>query len=200
VSAVYADGSDATTGAFAMLPVTAARRNVQGGVSDFYEQGVAVSLEARPQNGYKFDGWFQGRDGTRLVSASPAFVRKVESGETLYAKFSQDADAIFRWEGSADNKMLAWRSKRYVAAMPLNLSSARVYADGYPVTLRVYTASSPDDPKTKIVAGMTVRGQCGFRLPMARPDKYVEVEVRADVAVTSVAVATSMGEIRGGSA
>jgi hypothetical protein len=81
-----------------------------------------------------------------------------------------------------------------VSTQPFNFSAARVYADSYPVTLKVFTASSPDSPSAStpsVVA--SARDQNGFRLPMARPEKYFEVEVVSQYDVSDVSVATSMG-------
>jgi hypothetical protein len=73
------------------------------------------------------------------------------------------------------------------------MSSARLYADGYPVTLVVYKSSSPDAPMNNAnVAGIIIGNQDARRLPMRRPEKYIEIEVRGDDTITGVAVASAM--------
>jgi hypothetical protein len=73
------------------------------------------------------------------------------------------------------------------------MSSARLYADGYPVTLVVYKSSSPDAPMNDAnVAGISIGNQDARRLPMRRPEKYIEIEVRGNEPITDVAVSTAM--------
>jgi len=175
-----------------------------------YTAGPPVSFEviegsdfaaiAIADNGYKFDGWYSGAAATsgQLVSTDAQFTQTMDtittpSVNTLYAKFSQDTEAVYEWEGSAVNKMMTWRSKRYVSTRPVNMSSARLYADGYPVTLVVYKSSSPDAPMNDAnVAGISIGNQDARRLPMRRPEKYIEIEVRGDETITEVAVASAM--------
>lgn len=163
-------------------------------------EGDAFTAIALAANGYKFDGWYSGAAATfgQLVSTDAQFTQTMNtittpSVNTLYAKFSQDTDAVYEWEGSTVNKMMTWRSKRYVSTRPVNMSSARLYADGYPVTLVVYKSSSPDAPLNDAnVAGIIIGNQDARRLPMRRPEKYIEIEVRGNEPITDVAVSTAM--------
>ena len=163
-------------------------------------EGDAFTAIALAANGYKFDGWYSGAAAAagQLVSTDAQFTQTMNtfddySVNTLYAKFSQDTDAVYEWEGSAVNKMMTWRSKRYVSTRPVNMSSARLYADGYPATLVVYKSSSPDAPMNDAnVAGISIGNQDARRLPMRRPEKYIEIEVRGDDTITGVAVSTAM--------
>jgi uncharacterized repeat protein (TIGR02543 family) len=163
-------------------------------------EGDAFTAIALAANGYKFDGWYSGAAAAagQLVSTEAQFTQTMDtittpSVNTLYAKFSQDTDAVYEWEGSAVNKMMTWRSKRYVSTRPVNMSSARLYADGYPVTLVVYKSSSPDAPMNDAnVAGIIIGNQDARRLPMRRPEKYIEIEVRGNKPITDVAVSTAM--------
>ena len=198
VSVIYAAGCDEAVGRFAMVPVTGARVSVFGGVSDKYVQGSEVTLEARALNGYTFTGWFLDAAGAgTAVSLSASMRVTVATGVSYYARFAKDTNAVYRWEGSEQPKRLTWRGKRFAAAVPVNLSAATVQADGYPVTLRVYAASSPDAPGGNCVAELAVPGCAGVRLPRARPERFVELEVSARVDVTCVVAATSMEGLRG---
>lgn len=193
VTVRFADGCDTSNGGFTMTPVTAERETVQGGITDKYLQGSDVVLSAEVENGYVFSGWFYDRAATNLASLETTFTHSVLAPTEFYAKFTQDTDAIYKWEGDTVNKMASWRSKRFMASKPFNPSSARVYADAYPVTLSIFMSSSPDAPSlTEPTVSVHARNQDGFRLPMARPEKYIEIELRSQHDVTEAVVSTSM--------
>jgi uncharacterized repeat protein (TIGR02543 family) len=195
VNAKFAAGCDSSNGDFTMSPVTVDREDVLGGVSDSYMQGSSVTVSADVENGYVFAGWYYDKNATVLASLEPVFVKVIDGPVDLYAKFTQDTDAVYKWVGGTANKLLTWRSKRFLASKPFNPTSARIYADGYidNVTLNLYMAESPDKPSpSKPTVSVLARNQNGFRLPMARPDKYLELEVTATVDVTEVTISTSM--------
>ncbi|MDX9860931.1 MAG: hypothetical protein RBS99_08425, partial [Rhodospirillales bacterium] len=192
----YATGSDATMGGIEIEPI-----------GKYYHAGVTVYCDlldasdftavAKPANGYKFDGWYSSATPSSgaLVSVAAQYTQTIETGSvnTLYAKFSQDTEAVYEWEGESVTKMAVWRSKRYVGTKPMNMTSARVYSDGYPVSMSVYSASSPDHPVLEgSAASIDVLDQDARRLPMRRPEKYVEIEVRSMETVAEVAVSTAM--------
>ena len=176
-----------------MSPKTEEFLDIPGGIQDMFLQGDKITLSVSVKNGYVFAGWFRDAACNTQASTSPVFEHTVVAPTSFYAKFLQDASAIYRWEGRTDNKMMTWRSKRFVAARPLNLSSARVYADRYPLTLRLFTASSPDAPSSVPASELRINEQGARRLPVSRPEKYVEFEVEAQGDVTEVAASTSMG-------
>lgn len=193
VSQMYASGCNSSMGSLEMSPATAERSVVQGGISDKYLQGSHVELSATVENGYVFLGWYYDAAGTMLASADLFYTADIPAPSTFYAKFAQDTNAIYKWEGGTERKMLEWRSKRYVSNKPFNPSSAKVYSDAYPVTIRLFASSSPDSPPaSKPTVSVDVRKQDGFRLPMARPEKYLEIEVLSTVEVSELAVSTSM--------
>jgi len=195
VRVLFANGNDATMGGFT-LPLSESGSqpsDTQNGIKNRYLQGEEIALGAYVGNGYLFTGWFYGADGTSLISTDPNYVFKVNSAIIIYAKFARDANAIYKWEGGTDNKMASWRSKRFVASKPFNPSSARVYADAYPVTLSIFMSSSPDAPSALTpTVSLYARSQDGFRLPMARPEKYIEIELRSQHDVTEAVISTSM--------
>lgn len=193
VRAKFANGSNETNGSVFMSPKTEEFLDISGGIQDMFLQGDKITLSVSVKNGYVFAGWFRDADCQTPASTSPVFEHTVVAPTSFYAKFLQDASAIYQWEGRTDNKMMTWRSKRFVAAQPLNLSSARVYADRYPLTLRVFTASSPDAPSGVPASELRINEQGARRLPVSRPEKYVELEVAAQGDVTEVAASTSMG-------
>lgn len=194
VRMMYASGSGISMGTLSMSPVTSERAVIQNGVSDKYAQGSDVVFSASPAGGCRFDGWYRDAACVNLESSSVSYTLRVVAPATLYAKFSQHSGSIYRWDSGTSAKMMLWRSKRYVAARPLSLSAARIYADAYPATLSVFTASSPEGPSdTDPAIRVSASRQDGFRLPMVRPEKYLELQVETNADVTDVAVATSMG-------
>ncbi len=173
--------------------------NESGGVvvQASFVPGSSVSAVALPKSGYKFAGWFTAQAGTgSAVSTKMEFPLSISAGgATYYAKFTQDASAIYEWEGDTVSKRLTWRSKRHVSTRPFNPTSAIVDADFYPVVLSVATASSPDSALSRQVS-ITVAGKTPRRLPVVRPEKYVEISVQSVGVVNEVAVGTSMEGIR----
>lgn len=96
---------------------------------------------------------------------------------------------LFTWN-TGDALTAVWKSKRFVLPYRHNLSCAKVKADGYPVTLKLYADGALK--MTKSVAGPDP-----FRLPSKfRPERY-EVEISGDEAVTAVALASSNEELAG---
>ena len=200
VSCGYCTGSDLSLGGFEMTPETDDRTTSTGSKSDIYTQGESVTFVADIANGYVFAGWFSNSDGSagHLVSSLSTYTVTVQTSFSLFAKFVVDDSAVYMWEGGTTNKRVEWRSKRYVATKPFNPSAARVYADSYPsispVTLNLYMESSPSSPSlTTPTVSVNARKQDSFRLPMARPEKYLEIEILSSDDVTEAVVSTSMG-------
>lgn len=189
----YADGCNSTNGGFTMSPVTSERMTVHSGISDKYLQGVGVTLAAYIENGYLFDGWYYGSTGTALISTNPTLTHFVEAPVEIFARFIPDTNAVYTWEGGIVNKMIEWISRRYVASKPFNPSAAKVYADTYPVELSIYMCSSPDSPSGTEPTIVSATDQDGFRLPMERPEKYIEIGIKATAVVQNATVSTSMG-------
>ncbi len=155
---------------------------------------MSVTLSAIPANGYVFSGWFASAAATGTAdSTSSSYTITVATTLTLYAKFVQDSDAIYKWQGDSVNKMLSWRSKRYVATKPFNPVCAKVFSGVYPAALNLFMSGPPDSPSLTPTVAVSARNQNGFRLPMARPEKYMEIEVQVSGEVTEVVVSTSMG-------
>jgi hypothetical protein len=82
-----------------------------------------------------------------------------------------------------------------MASRPFSPSAICVLADGYPLTATVKMASSPDAIDTRMMA-VALLSQDGRRLPLSRPERFAEVEIRSVHAVNSVTVSTSMEGVR----
>ena len=193
VTCGYVTGVDPAVGEISMEPITANRTQTGTTLEDIYAQGTEVTFSTDVSNGYMFVGWYSDATGTTLVSAEPIYTVAISLGLTLFAKFALDDHAIYKWGGGSTNKTLTWRSKRYMSSKPFALSSARIYADVYPVTLNVYVSSSPNAPSpTTPNATLTITSQDPRRLASIRREKYVEIEAVATGDVTQMAVAGSM--------
>lgn len=189
ITATRANGSERTFGDISIEGGTEAG---DGSWSVEAEQNVYVTLVAVPRNGYKFVGWFAGYDHAGAPeSADREFRLKVQSTATYYAMFAQDANAIYEWEGGAVSKRLEWRSKMFVASRPFNPVALRVDALGYPVECEVGVFSSPEAEAVR-KGKVSPASQMARRLPLLRPERYVQVTVRADREVDRVIVGTSM--------
>jgi hypothetical protein len=196
VTAAYASGSNASMGGLDISPI-GANYVVGPPIQCDLHSGDSFTVGAIPINGYKFEGWFPSAAATgTATSTSPYFTQTLSlsgSVNTLYAKFAQDANAVYLWEGDTTNKMLIWRSKRFVSTRPVNFSAARVLADGYDVKLNVFSSSSPDAPAVDgATTTLTIGAQEARRLPRMRPEKCIEVEVQSQYPVSGVAISTAM--------
>lgn len=190
VTVGYFSGSNASMGAIDLTP----RGDEWKGpptIQSKYRPGRELTVLALPNNGYKFMGWYK---GGQVLTTDSQYVFEVPSEPIeLLARFAQDKDAVYLWEGGQYNKWMSWISKRFVTAKPLNMTSARVYADGYPVELTVHTSSSPDAPRgngRKVM--IQVERQDARRLPRLRPEKYIELEIQGQDVVQEAAISTSM--------
>lgn len=126
---------------------------------------------------------------------------------TLYAVFAIDSDnpgtnigKILKWEGDKKNKTMLWKSKIYVGDKPFNPGTCRVDACGYGnddkaslLKLTVSGFSSPDTQPTTSATLPIVNSQNARRLPRLRPERYMQVEVEANVEVDALFIGTSMG-------
>ena len=195
VSALYADGYDSTQGSIILSPTGLNRVESALGVQAEFLASDTVVLSAVPANGYKFAGWYSDYAATALVSANTTLtLTDVEAPVTRYAKFVQDANAVYVWEGGAVPKYQTWRSKRLEASAPFDPACVRVLADGYPVVLKIYACSSPNSPSPTVpTKSLTLMNQDGMRLPSARKERYFEIEVSSSYAINDIVMSTSMG-------
>ncbi len=191
----YATGSNRTMGTLDITPagVNGIARQPRT-VNAAYRNGAKVTASVTIENGYKFAGWYSDQSHTTLISRLVNYTFTMGSTAVeLFAAFAPSENGVWEWEGSTDNKTMVWRSRRYVLAQPTNLTSAAVYADDYPMELKAAYASSPDPEKDGWTdRAIEVKDQDPRRLPLARPEKYIELEVTSAHPVTRVAAGTSM--------
>lgn len=197
LSAFYATGSDSTMGYMTMSPKGEVESVTPAGTVGQYLEDDVVVVEAVPKNTFKFVGWYLDAATTQLFTTNRSFsvtVWETAEEEVYYAKFAQDDNAVYLWEGGTAPKNAVWRSKRMEASAPFDPTCVRVQADGYPVTVNIYACSSPNTPSpsvpTKRVYAMS---ESPVRLPSGRKERYFEVEVESPYPVNDVVMSSSLG-------
>lgn len=200
----YATLSNPTMGAIAVVGVDAddaAAQIASDGMSARATQGKHITIRAVPANGYRFTGWYL----SPAAAGNPAYSDAEESirvttQRTIYAKFAKDTHSVCEWEGSSTPKVLVWRSKTYESSRPFNPSACRVDALGYAgdgkgtiLELTVDMFSAPDSVATATSTLNNIANQSARRLPVRRMERYMQVEVKANVEVDALLVGTSMG-------
>ena len=205
----FADGSTVVNGGLKIDGIEVADDTIQDKIetetetSATYTQNDIVRISVDIKNGYLFAGWFYDPGCTTPVRDSVVgdvtythldaeYVFKVGSPVTICAKFVEDVDAIYRWEGSDERKMMRWVSKTYASNRPFDPSCLRVDALKYPVDVRVGMFSSPDGVAAK-EKRVTVATDAPRRLKLLRPERFASVELRSDGEIDAVYVSTSMG-------
>lgn len=164
------------------------------------KQKKAVIMAA-PRPGFAFAGWYTLADGVYTAVSGAAAVYEVESvtspATTYYAEFvASTISNVKAWNGNAAAaKTFEWQSKVYVGAQFFKMQSVRVYSDGYPVTLKLFAASSPDGVfgDSARTVSVTLTGQSPRRLPKMRPEKYFAFRVSGYARINHVGISSSMG-------
>lgn len=108
--------------------------------------------------------------------------------DTLYIV---QGGSIYSWNRGATNLTMKWRGKEWVSDVRQDWNSARIEADGYNVTLRLYAENA-------LVQTVTVTTHDSVRLPKMQPERIWSIEVESSVAaINMVAVGTSKRELIG---
>lgn len=198
VGVSFCDGSRGL-GTLLMDGETEARVETDDSVVDFIMQGERITIGVNVANGYMFDGWYRNPNGTGLVSKGQRYSFDVSTSSIYYAKFVEDRNAIYRWEGSEILKTLRWKSKIYASNKPFDPSCARIDADGYSVGLKVEMFSSPDKAASggnpSAIKALEVSNQNARRLPKNRPERFCQIDITASHEIDAVIIGTSMEEI-----
>lgn len=174
------------------------------GATAIVQKGKKAVIMASPRPGFAFAGWFTLSDGVWTAVEGATAVHEIDyvtSPMTVYyAQFvASTMSNVKAWNGNAAvAKTCEWRSKVYVGSQFFRLSACRVYADAYPVTLKIYIASSPDDifgsgaRTTEVV----IQNQNPRRLPLVRPEKYFAFKVSGYARISHVGIASSMEALK----
>jgi hypothetical protein len=173
---------------------------LENGATANVDDGGECEITAIPANGYRFVGWRVASEGSAVISTNPVYSFTVNGNAIYYAEFAvSDGEALKLFEGSDSNMTLRWAGKTYLAPMPICLSSARIYADAYPVRLDIGMSDNPSHPAIATnVLTSTAQTQNPFRLPMRRPRKSIVLTIEATDVVSEVSVGTSMEGLKNG--
>lgn len=161
-------------------------------------------IMAAPRPGFAFAGWFTLNEGvwTAVEGAKAVYeIPYVTSPMTVYyAQFvASTLSNVKQWNGDMRvAKTCEWQSKVYVGSQFFQLSSCRVYADAYPVTLKIMMSSSPDGVfgERAHTAEITITNQDPRRLPRVRPEKYFAFRVTGYARINHVGIASSMEALK----
>lgn len=161
-------------------------------------------IMAAPRPGYAFAGWYtkEGDDWVPVVGAKAVYeIDYVTSPMTVYyAQFvASTVSNLKEWNGNAAiAKTCEWRSKVYVGSQFFRLSCCRVYSDAYPVKLKVFASSSPNNifGDNARVVEVTINNQNPRRLPMMRPEKYIAFSISGYSRINHVGIASSMEALK----
>lgn len=215
----YCNGNNVTNGDLQISGVAVADSSIEDKkqtgeeTSATYTQNDVVKIYVDIKNGYLFDGWYYDAnhqqpvrdsviDGVTYKHTDAEYHFVVGSPITICAKFKEDTNALYEWEGSSTNKMTTWKSKVYVSPRPFDPSSCRVDADGYSsgegksLRLTIDMFSSPDTEATPTsTRQILLSNQDMRRMPIRRPEKYLQVKVESNNAVNKIVVGTSAGGV-----
>ena len=131
--------------------------------------------------------WFAS-DGIQIVTVedlATAAWRDADNDRLVYVagttlnEFSPESGAA---------RTVRWRGREYAAQRPVDFGVARVVADTYPVTLRLFA-----NGVEKVSRQMT--HDRAVRLPQTRPEKFWTIEVEGPSAIREVLVGRSMTEL-----
>ena len=173
---------------------------MSNGASANVDEYSICEITAIPANGYKFVGWRVASEGSSIISTNPVYLFTVSSSAIYYAEFEAvDEEMLVLFESSSANATMRWAGKTLVSSVPVCLSSARVYADAYPVKLSIGMSDNPSHPANagNIISSIA-SSQNPFRLPMRRPRKSILLEIEATDTISALCVATSMEDLKNG--
>lgn len=98
-------------------------------------------------------------------------------------------DDIVEWDGDTNNQIAyKWKSRPFYATAPLNLGCGQVFADSYPITLKIYADGSLRHTEA-------VTSDRPFRLPSGYKASKWEVEASGVNGVNVVSLATTISEL-----
>lgn len=174
------------------------------GTTALVQKEKKAVIMAAPRPGYAFAGWFTYAEGVWTAVEGAKAVYEIDyvtsPVTTYYAQFVASAVSnVKEWNGNPTvAKTCEWQSKVYVGSQFFNLTCCRVYADAYPVTLKVFMSSSPDGifGDSARTAEITITNQSARRLPMMRPEKYFAFRVTGYARINHVGIASSMEALK----
>ena len=165
------------------------------------KHGDSVTIKAIPNPGYLFECWSKRDKDGNIVEYEKKESTTITVTEDLeiIARFKQDSNGIYEWEGSYKNKRAEWISKTYVGATPFAPSTCKVDATEYSnssdtdLELSIEMFSSPEVEEYKQEAKLQITSQNARRIPPLRKEKFLKLKIETNTEVDSVVVGKSMG-------
>jgi hypothetical protein len=200
IQVLLKSGQPLDSGTLEIHPCGDSYIELANGATANVEDGEVCEITAIPANGYRFVGWRIASEGASILTTIPVYSFAVSGNAVFYAEFeAATEEALVLFEGGTANRQLTWASKTFVASVPSCFSSARVYADAYPVRVQVGMSDNPSHPANAAnVESSIASSQSPFRLPMRRPRKSIVIVVEAVDTVSEVSIATSMEGLKNG--
>jgi len=160
------------------------------------------------------------RQGFMLEPGNPGGIFFLDAGypalhfdELIDQLYVLSGTSVQKWNASASKMTYRFRSKQFTLARPMNFAALEVSADAYPVTVRVDALGLPAATVTALVAQrpslFSAPTTTSFRYTVAVPSAEPvplpsgftsldwQLELEGTGAVQSVAMATSMEELKG---
>jgi hypothetical protein len=200
VQALHKTGQDVTSGTLEIHPCGDTYVILTNGVRANVDEDSVCEITAIPANGYKFVSWRISAVDGDVVSLVPVYSFISTVNAVFYAEFAATTEEpLVLFEGSSSNRTMKWSSKTYIASIPSCFSSARIYAEAFPIVLSIGSSENPSMPANPLnMVTSIAASQKAFRLPTRRPDKFFMFSVQASATVLDVAIATSMEGIKNG--
>lgn len=95
---------------------------------------------------------------------------------------------VKKWDAGTTSLSYTWKSKVFLAPRPQNMGAGQVFADTYPVTMKVYGDGV-------LRHTQTVANDRPFKLPSGFKVKEFEIEVSGTAAINSVFIASTAKEL-----
>jgi len=105
--------------------------------------------------------------------------------DTLYVAIGF---TLWNYSGSSKNDTLTFKSKELFFDKPVSFSVVRVSADGYPLTLNIYTDK-------KLAQVVTIVDDKAKKIPFIRKSKTWELEVVSEFTVRGMAIGNAIGDL-----
>lgn len=161
----------------ALAPTSMIGASYNGKYFGFYNNGSPGAFILDPQTGLSFLDLNVTAAHTDLLS------------DSLYLMIGSN---IVKWD-SGSLLTYTWKSKLFELPRPVTMAAGRVYADTYPVTMKIYA-----DGVLKTGMTVTVANGQPFRLPAGIRASRWELELTGTATVRSVEIATSIAALARG--
>ncbi len=162
----------------ALTPATMVGTQFDGKYFGFYDSGAGVL------RGFVIDP-LTPEAGIRFLSAGYAAAYFDALSEELYVL---DGTGVKRWNAGASNMTVTHRSKVHRMPRPVNMAVAKVIADTYPCTFKLYADA-------RAAWAKTVASKEPFALPSGYLAENYQIEVETASDITGVVVADSLEEL-----